>query len=101
MSNANSNLPHTINPNLPGSEIVVKGMSDLGRNLVTIESLALLICRPEMLRIGIYFPDMSSISRPRELELYTLIENESGRDSHTRYNAILRRLVSFIRCSGR
>jgi hypothetical protein len=86
---------------LPGQDLIETGLADLSRGVVSIEALLVSIGAPRLRHIGF------EISRPiasPENKLYDLLA-ESGSDSaHSRYNALIRRLVSFERaaeCVGR
>lgn len=84
-----------IDPNLPGAEIIEKGLADLAKGLVTIES-CLVSMAPNLLEeVGINFPDRP-IDEP-ELTMFRLIESRSGDAAHSQYNALRRRLVSFVK----
>jgi len=84
-----------IRDDLPGAELVTKGLSDLSAGLPTIEALLVLIGAPRLRRAGVAVPE-SAILDP-EMALYEILENEDRRTAHSRYNALLRRLVSFER----
>jgi hypothetical protein len=75
---------------------VLKGLEDLGRGVESIEALLVSIGRPRLLRLG--FEVASSYDRP-EHRLYELLAAEDPATAHRRYNALLRRLVSFERAA--
>ena len=81
---------------LPGAELVAKGLQDLRAGTETRQALLVAIGRPRLRRIGFDVPDR--YDRP-EIRLYQLLANEEGNAAHARYNALLRRLVSFERAA--
>lgn len=85
----------TINPRLPGADLVVAGIRDLTDEHVTIEALLVLIAAPRLTAAGIGVP-LSRID-PAEagLELYRLLAKEHGDEAHFKYNVLIQRLVSF------
>lgn len=81
---------------LPGYELVHAGVRDLERNVVSIPALLVSMGAPRLRRFGLRIPP--TLSSP-EHRLYELLA-ESGADSaHARYNALVRRLVSFERAA--
>ena len=81
---------------LPGEELVEKGIADLERGIESIEALLVSIASQRLARIG--FEISSPIGSP-ELRLYELLAEEDGDSAHSRYNALIRRLVSFERAA--
>jgi hypothetical protein len=79
---------------LPGCELVSKGLADLARGEETVESLLVSIGGPKLRSLGIEFT--SPFQNP-EHRLYFLLGREHGNDAHSRYNALVRRLVSYER----
>jgi hypothetical protein len=81
---------------LPGEELVRKGIRDLARGLESPESLLVSI-GARRLRLGLALPE--TFASPEE-RLYQLLRSEHGDAAHSRYNALVRRLVSFERAAG-
>jgi hypothetical protein len=81
---------------LPGGDLVETGLADLKAGKETIESLLVSIGAPRLLQIG--FEIRSPIASP-EHRLYSLLEKEDSDSAHSRYNALVRRLVSFERAA--
>lgn len=79
---------------LPGAEIVSKGLADLARGEETVESLLVSIGAHRIGSCGIDVP--SPIPDPED-RLYLLLARQFGDAAHSRYNAWIRRLVSFER----
>ncbi|MBM4183295.1 MAG: hypothetical protein FJ207_03615 [Gemmatimonadetes bacterium] len=81
---------------LPGADLVAKGLEDLHRGLDTAEALLVSIGRPRLEGLGFVVP--RRYEQP-ELRLYEHLARESGEAAHSRYNALIRRLVSFERAA--
>lgn len=78
---------------LPGEAVIKEGLADLKANRLTIASCLVEIARSRFTRAGL-LPDSVRQSQEPELQLYRLLCKE-GRDAYSRYNALLRELVSF------
>lgn len=83
-------------PPLPGNELVEKGLSDLDESVETIESLLVSIGSPRLRRLGF---EVSSPFSDAEERLYLLLARDDPDAAHSRYNALVRRLVSFERAA--
>lgn len=81
---------------LPGSDLVSTGIADLGRGLETIESLIVSIGAARLVQLGI--PAEAPIASP-EHRLYERLAAEDADSAHSRFNALIRRLVSFERAA--
>ncbi|NOT48197.1 MAG: hypothetical protein HOP17_10680 [Acidobacteria bacterium] len=79
----------------PGEEIIEQGIADLEAGLETIPSLLVSIGAPRLRTAGLEIP-VNTIDDP-EHRLYKLLASENQDSAHSRYNAHLRRLVSFER----
>ena len=83
---------------LPGSEWIRAGLADLAGNRETEAALLVSIgagrLRDAGLEVPPGFPDP-------EHRLYRLLSREHGDDAHSRYNSLIRRLVSFERALER
>ena len=79
---------------LPGGDLVQKGLADLAESRVTIEALLVSIAAPRLARRGL----LAAAPLPDpEHRLYEQLAREDSDSAHSRYNALLRRLVSFER----
>ena len=85
---------------LPGEELVQQGLGDLAGGRRTECSLLVLIAAPRLTRLGIKVPD-ASFPRPREHQLYALLEERLGTGAHSHYNSLIRRIVSYTRALER
>jgi hypothetical protein len=82
---------------LPGGELVSRGIRDLERGFESPEALLVSIGAPRLCRLGFALP--RPFSSP-EHRLYELLRTRHGDAAHSRYNALVRRLVSFERAAG-
>lgn len=83
-------------PALPGAELVEKGIADLANGIESVEAFLVSIGAPRLRRIGIEVP--ASLPSP-EHGLYEMLARSESDSAHSRYNALLRRLVSFERAA--
>ncbi|MBL8115626.1 MAG: hypothetical protein JNK60_22285 [Acidobacteria bacterium] len=83
---------------LPGSEIVARGIEDLARGVESQEALLVSIGAPRLRRIGFSIPQ--TLPAPED-SLYELLARTDPDSAHSRYNALIRRLVSFERAAER
>lgn len=89
-------LDHDDLADLPGSELVLQGMTDLAEaRFDTVEALLVAIGSPRLKRLGFdlpySFPDLP------EHDLYHHLAAIHGDSAHSKYGALIRRLVSFER----
>jgi len=75
---------------------VSRGIADLERGVESVESLLVSIGAPRLRRLGL--PVGSPIPSP-EHRLYERLAEEDADSAHSRYNALVRRLVSFERAA--
>jgi hypothetical protein len=78
----------------PGDELVRKGLADLEHGRETVEALVVSIGAPRLESLGYRLP--ASLPSP-EHRLYAVLAAEDPDSAHSRYNALVRRLVSFER----
>jgi hypothetical protein len=81
---------------LPGAEIVERGIEDLARGVESQEALLVSIGAPRLRRIG--FAVSRTLPAPED-RLYELLSRVDSDSAHSRYNALIRRLVSFERAA--
>jgi hypothetical protein len=83
---------------LPAGELIVTGLRDLHEQRETIASLLVSIGAPKLRSLGLDVPEASSCygSTP-EHRLYDLLASDDSDSAHSRYNALIRKLVSFER----
>jgi hypothetical protein len=79
---------------LPGEELIERGLRDLEAGVESLEALLISIGAPRLGAAGIRIP--APLPHP-EHALYDLLSEQYGDAAHSRYNALIRRLVSFER----
>jgi hypothetical protein len=81
----------------PGEEMINEGIADLREGRETIPALLVMIGAPRLRRLGLPIPE-ASISSPEHC-LYKKLSETDPNSAHSRYNALIRRLVSFERAA--
>ena len=76
---------------LPGEELVLKGLEDLGSGAVTEEACLVSMASPRLRECGLLGSDTSLIA-DAEMTLYRLL-GQHVEDPYSRYNSLVRRLV--------
>jgi len=88
---------------LPGHELVSAGLADLAAGRESESSLLVAMAAPRLRRLGFDVPEGGG-ERPSH-RLYELLsetdEGEADRGAHSRYNALVARVVSFARAAER
>jgi hypothetical protein len=79
---------------LPGEKLVRQGLTDLRLAQSTIAACLVAIARPRLARAGLMGDGETQSMAEPELQLYRLLRSE-GADAYSRYNSLLRELVSF------
>jgi hypothetical protein len=85
---------------LPGAEIVLAGIADLEAGRKSVNASAVQCAAPRLRRAGLDAPSAAG-STPAAHELYGQLSTELGDRAHSRYNAILARVVSFAGAAER
>ncbi len=83
---------------LPGGDLIRQGLADLERGEETVAALLVSIGAPRLRRAGVPVPS-GTLPDP-EHRLYLRLAREGSDSAHSRYNAWIRRLVSFERATG-
>jgi hypothetical protein len=86
-----------IDTRLPGADLIEKGLEDLERG-ESVEALLVSIGAPRLARVGVHV--RCGLPDP-EHRLYELLHEQDADSAHSRYNAFVRRLVSFERAAER
>ena len=86
---------------LPGSDLITAGITDLHDGRETVASLLVAIGAPRLRRIGLELPKelLKDLSGYPEHRLYDLLAKDDSDSAHSRYNALIRKLVSFERAA--
>ncbi|MEO8035363.1 MAG: hypothetical protein ABI837_13085 [Acidobacteriota bacterium] len=80
---------------LPGHELIAEGLADLRAGRKSASALLVLIGADRLRRAGVEVPALA-IDNP-EHDLYALLSRTDSNSAHSRYNALIRQLVSFER----
>ena len=86
---------------LPGGDLVQQGLLDLAESRDSAAADLVLIGAPRLRRLGFDVPIERATGA--EHRLYLRLAAEDADSAHSRYNALIRRLVSFERaaeCAG-
>ena len=81
---------------LPGADLIRAGLRDIRDGVESIEALLVLVGAPRLRRIGFDVPDTPYFPEDR---LYERLAAEDSDSAHSRYNALIRTLVSFERAA--
>ncbi len=76
----------------PGGDLVAAGLRDLQAGVESIPALLVSVGAPRLRRLGLDIP--APFADP-ELRLYQRLSEVNADAAHSRYNALIRRLVSF------
>ena len=87
----------SIRLDLPGSDLVAMGIDDLRRGEFTVEALLVAVGASRLRSIGLDIPNVPAWPESPELALYAAVVAREPGNAHSRYNALIRRLVSFER----
>jgi len=79
---------------LPGETLVRQGLADLQSGRRTISACLVGIARGRLRHAGLLVGTEALAPEEPELQLYRLLRHEGG-DAYSRYNSLLRELVSF------
>jgi hypothetical protein len=85
----------------PGGDLIRQGLDHLAQGLRSEAALLVLIGAPRLRRLGFDVRDLAD--GPPEHKLYELLSASDPDTAHSRYNALIRRLVSFeraVECAG-
>lgn len=80
---------------LPGAEIVGPGLADLENGRDTVAANAVLMAASRLRLAGIPVPEGNGPEAGHRL--YALLDEDDPGGAYSRYNAIIRRVVSFAR----
>ena len=80
---------------LPGEDLIRRGLADLAAGRVSAEALLVAIGSPRLRSLGLEMP--SRTHADPEHRLFELLATTDPDSAHSRYNGLVRRLVSFER----
>jgi hypothetical protein len=79
---------------LPGHDLIEAGLADLAGGTESVAALLVAVGAPRLRQLGLEVPPTPANA---EHLLYELLAREDSDAAHSRYNALVRRLVSFER----
>jgi len=85
----------------PGGDLIREGLHDLEAGRESAAALLVAVGAPRLRRAGLQIPSLPFDNA--EHRLYALLARTHADSAHSRYNALIRRLVSFERaceCGG-
>jgi hypothetical protein len=88
-----------VSDTLPGADLIREGLRDLERGVESVPALLVLVGAPRLRSLGLDVTDPSPRDGYPEHRLYDLLVASDGDEAHSRYNALIRRLVSFERAA--
>lgn len=81
----------------PGSDLVEAGLADLAVGNETVAAMLVTMAGSRLRAVGIEVPEVA-VEHPSH-RLYELLCETEGLGAHSRYNALVRRIVSFTRAA--
>lgn len=85
---------------LPGGDLIAAGLEDLRHGVESVPALLAQIGAPRLRQLAIDVPGRDPNGPLPEHRLYELLAKEHGDNAHSRYNALIRQLVSFTRAAA-
>lgn len=82
---------------LPGAELIDAGLRDLRSGIESAEALLVSLAEPRLRALGLDVPDPLPDANER---LYHMLAAQHGDAAHSRYNALVRRVVSYQRAAA-
>jgi hypothetical protein len=82
---------------LPGADLIEAGLNDLRAGRETVAALLVAIGAPRLRTLGLEISD--NLPDNPEHRLYDLLARDDSDSAHSRYNAFIRRLVSYERAA--
>jgi len=86
---------------LPGAELIEAGIASLRQGRLDTAGLLLLIARSRLEEAGIEVPAITNPPNDPNLALYERLAASEPDAAHSRYNALLRQLNSFLAAAER
>lgn len=85
-----------MDPSLPGADLVERGLADLEQGTESVEALLVSVGAPRLSALGFAIPHPIANAERR---LYERLAEDDQDSAHSRYNALIQRLVSFERAA--
>ena len=81
---------------LPGGDLILRGIEELATGETGEYGLLVLVASMRLTDLGLKLPQRDDIIRPVNIQLYEILQGNYGIGAYSRYNALLRSLSSFI-----
>lgn len=91
-------LDQSLGAALPGADLISAGVSALKRGDCTPEALLVAAAATRLGELGVEVPSAAEADESPNLALYAAVQASGG--GHSQYNALKRRLDSFIRAAA-
>lgn len=88
-----------VSDSLPGADLIREGLRDLASGVESVPALLVLVGAPRLRDLGLDVTDPFPRHDHPEHRLYDRLAADDPDDAHSRYNALIRRLVSFERAA--
>lgn len=82
---------------VPGQDLVEAGLTDLSAGRESVEAMLVMMAAPRLRPLGIEVPPARTPWPSHRL--YELLTEAGGGGAHSRYNALVARIVSFARAA--
>lgn len=79
----------------PGDDLVQRGLTDLAQGVESVEALLVCIGAPRLRACGVMVSSVPAQPEFPEMRLYRRLHREDADTAHARYNALVRRLISY------
>lgn len=90
-------LCYMVHGDLPGGDFVLAGIADLSHGIESEAALLVSIGAPRLAMLGYSLADPIADAEHR---LYEMLRSTAPMAAHSKYNALIRRLVSFERAAA-
>jgi len=90
-------MSNMVTDQLPGADLIAQGITDIRTGRDTKESALVSMAAPRLRALGLDVP--ASDESGAGHRLYGLLSDEDRASAHSRYNALVGRVVSFARAA--
>ena len=84
---------------LPGGDLVRQGLEDVRQGIESVPALLVRSFAPRLQWLGLDAPEHDPRDELPQYRLHALLQESHGDGAHSRYNALMRRVVSFARAA--
>lgn len=87
--------PSELFEGLPGAERILEGLKDYHSGRHSIPACLVRMARPRLIRAGMMSSNSPTHDDGAELQLYQLLSSSGDSHTYSRYNSLVRELISF------